>query len=71
MRTIVREYILAKGNREAAEVLEDYVQYLHYHGYVIRRDHNRRRRTITHRRYAKKPSTHLQPRVSMRPKLKH
>jgi len=33
----VKEYILAKGNREATEVLRDYVKYLHKVGYTIHR----------------------------------
>ena len=38
MKAFVKQYILARGNREAAEILEDYVKYLHNLGYVIRRN---------------------------------
>ena len=71
MRTIVREYILAKGNQEATEILEDYVEYLHYLGYVIRRQPDLKRRANAHREHVKKHSTHLQPRASMRSNLSH
>jgi len=59
LRTIVREYILAKGNREAAEILEDYVEYLHGLGYVIRRQRGFKQRTNAHNGHIKRHSSHL------------
>ena len=36
MRALVKEYILVKGNREAAEILKDYVKHHHNLSDVIR-----------------------------------
>ena len=37
MLSLVKQYVLVKGNSESTEVLQDYVKYLHQVGYVIRR----------------------------------
>jgi hypothetical protein len=60
LRTFVREYTLANGNNEATEILEDYVEYIHKRGYVIRPQPKLRRRTNSQRKHAKKHNAHLQ-----------
>jgi hypothetical protein len=42
LRSLVKEYVLVKGNRESTEALQDYVKYLHQVGYVIRRQPKRK-----------------------------
>lgn len=37
MKSFVNEYVRERGNGDASEVLDDYMEYLHFHGYVIRR----------------------------------
>ena len=71
MRTLVKEYILAKGNSEATEILQDYVNYLHNLGYVIRRESKLRQSRNTVRNRFRKHSAHLQPGVSMRSNARH
>ncbi len=38
MKSFVLEYVRERGNGEASEVLDDYMEYLHLRGYVIRRN---------------------------------
>ena len=38
MKSLVNEYVREKGNGDASEVLDDYMEYLHFLGYVIRRN---------------------------------
>jgi len=42
LKSFVIDYVRERGNGDASEVLDDYMQYLHYHGYVIRRNHSRK-----------------------------
>ncbi len=38
MKGFVVDYVRERGNGDASEVLDDYMQYLHLLGYVIRRN---------------------------------
>jgi glutamate synthase domain-containing protein 3 len=38
LKSLVNEYVREKGNGDASEVLDDYMEYLHLLGYVIRRN---------------------------------
>ena len=38
MKSFVIEYVRERGNSDASEVLDDYMEYLRSLGYVIRRD---------------------------------
>jgi precorrin-6B methylase 2 len=71
MQESVKQYILVKGNREAAEILEDYVKYLHNLGYVIRRQSTLRRRANALRRSRQKHTVHLQPSVTIHSAVRH
>jgi glutamate synthase domain-containing protein 3 len=66
LRTLVKEYVLVKGNHEATEILEDYVKYIHKLGYVIRRQPKLRRRTNSQREHAKKRSVQQRPSIGSR-----
>lgn len=50
LRSLVKAYVLVRGNHESTEVLQDYVDYLHKLGCVIRRQPTVRRRTNSHRK---------------------
>jgi glutamate synthase domain-containing protein 3 len=39
LKNLVGQYIRERGNADASEVLNDYVKYLHAHGYVIRHNY--------------------------------
>ena len=41
MKSFVVEYVRERGNGDASEVLDDYMQYLHLNGYVVRRNNRR------------------------------
>ena len=82
MQAFVKQYLLVRGNREAAEILEDYVKYLHNLGYVIRRNSSqsklrrranaqRRRRANAQRDHAKEHTVHLQPSLTVRSSVRH
>jgi len=50
LKSLVVEYVREKGNGDASEVLDDYMEYLHLRGYVIRRNNCRKAQTdhVTH-----------------------
>jgi len=47
LKSFVVEYVRERGNSDASEVLDDYMQYLHGRGYMIRRNNGRRGRAHT------------------------
>ena len=82
MQAFVKQYLLVRGNREAAEILQDYVKYLHSLGYVIRRNSSqsklrrrangqRRRRANAQRDHANEQTGHLQPSLTMPWSVRH
>jgi hypothetical protein len=42
LKNLVVEYVRERGNGDASEVLDDYMQYLHLNGYAIRRNIRRK-----------------------------
>ena len=38
LKSLVVEYVRERGNGDASEVLDDYMEYLHLRGYMIRRN---------------------------------
>jgi hypothetical protein len=46
LKSFVVEYVRERGNGDASEVLNDYMEYLYLNGYVIR--HNNRNNAQTH-----------------------
>ena len=45
LKNLVVEYVRERGNGDASEVLDDYMQYLHLNGYIIRRNNRRKAQT--------------------------
>lgn len=45
MKSFVVEYVRERGNGDASEVLDDYMEYLNLRGYVIRRNKHRKAQT--------------------------
>ena len=45
LKSLAAGYVRERGNADASEVLNDYMEYLHVHGYVIR--HNNRNNAQT------------------------
>ena len=45
MKSFVSEYVRERGNGDASEVLDDYMEYLQLLGYVIRRNNRSKTRT--------------------------
>jgi len=45
LKSFVVEYVRERGNGDASEVLDDYMQYLNLRGYVMRRDNRRKAQT--------------------------
>lgn len=68
MKSFVVEYVRERGNGDASEVLDDYMEYLHVRGYAIRRNNRRKART-DHVTQIQKPLTiHLvDPPLSTQP----
>jgi len=50
LKGFVVDYVRERGNGDASEVLDDYMQYLHLLGYVIRRNNRSKapREQVTH-----------------------
>ena len=64
LKSLVVEYVRERGNDDASEVLNDYMNYLHLHGYAIR--HNNRNHTQTN---LKPLIVHLEDQPSNQPQL--
>ena len=64
LKSLVVEYVRERGNDDASEVLNDYMNYLHLHGYAIR--HNGRNHTQTN---LKPLIVHLEDQPSNQPQL--
>jgi hypothetical protein len=64
LKSLVVEYVRERGNDDASEVLNDYMNYLHLHGYAIR--HNSRNHTQTN---LKPLIVHLEDQPSNQPQL--
>ncbi|MGA2628555.1 MAG: hypothetical protein ABSF63_16015 [Candidatus Bathyarchaeia archaeon] len=45
MKSFVVEYVRERGNGDASEVLDDYMQYLNFRGYVMRRNNRSKAQT--------------------------
>ena len=45
MKSFVVEYVHERGNGDASEVLDDYMEYLNLRGYVMRRNIRRKAHT--------------------------
>jgi hypothetical protein len=56
LKSFVVEYVRERGNGDASEVLDDYMEYLHIRGYVIRR-HNRKNAQTEHVTHIQKALT--------------
>jgi hypothetical protein len=50
LKSFVIEYVRERGNGDASEVLDDYMEYLHLRGYIIRRNNRSNAQTdyVTH-----------------------
>ena len=56
MKSFVVEYVRERGNGDASEVLDDYMEYLHLRGYVVRRS-NRSKAQTDHATHVQKALT--------------
>jgi len=67
LKSLVVEYVRERGNDDASEVLNDYMNYLHLHGYAIRHNHFNNAQT---NHVTQKPLiVHLDDRPSNEPQL--
>ena len=57
LKSFVIEYVRERGNGDASEVLDDYMEYLHHRGYVIRR--NKRNKVQTANAIQKPLTIHI------------
>ena len=68
LKSFVVEYVRERGNGDATEVLDDYMEYLQLHGYVVRRKNRNMARTDHVTRIQKALTIHLvDPPVSNQP----
>jgi hypothetical protein len=68
LKSLVLEYVRERGNDDASEVLNDYMEYLHLQGYVIR--HNNGNGAQTNQVTNEKPLIiHLETTPSNQPEL--
>jgi hypothetical protein len=68
LKSFVVEYVRERGNGDASEVLDDYMQYLHLNGYVIRRNNGRKAQRDNVTRIQKAITIHLiDPMLSNQP----
>jgi hypothetical protein len=56
LKSFVVEYVHERGNGDASEILDDYMQYLNVRGYVMRRN-NRSKAQTDHLTPIQKPLT--------------
>ena len=56
LKSFVVEYVRERGNGDASEVLDDYMEYLRLRGYAIRRN-NRSKTQTDHAIHIQKPLT--------------
>jgi hypothetical protein len=68
LKSFVVDYVRERGNGDASEVLDDYMQYLQLHGYVVRRKNRNRAQTDHATNIQKALAIHLvDPPVSSQP----
>jgi hypothetical protein len=68
LKSFVVEYVRERGNGDASEVLDDYMEYLHLRGYVIRRPNRSKAQGVNVTLIQKPLTIHLvDPPISKQP----